>query len=383
MQAKRSEQVARVRSLVFMLSGVVALSAPGCAPGVTIESSPAPAPAGTADTATPATVPVVAVPAWPVRVREHVDLWLHGFGMLQADSTLVPYFRRGYRQDLTARRAREGLTTELDANAAALRERLTLNPAMVSAQFLPLYFETWEELRRGVNLFLQVQGDPRGAGDANARQMLAVFATYFPGNADRDWLRIFVGALEDERSRFYDRYWQEEQRARGAVFDGAVTAWRSTFAQRFERFLANSRQRQGQILASLPLAGEGRTLTGAGREITVAVGFPDDSATIAYVFAHEIVGSVVNDVVADNSSPAERRSGATDRYQSLGAVRGGAMLLTRIAPELVGGYMRYYSALAGAPPGADDEQTFINRFPIPDAIRDALVRQIDNVLGGI
>jgi hypothetical protein len=316
-------------------------------------------------------------------VREHVDLWLHGFGMLQADSTLVPYFRRGYRADLTARRARESLTTELDANAATLRERLTLNPAMVSAQFLPLYFESWDELRRGAGQFLQLQGDPRGAGDAASRQLMAVFATYFPGNADRDWLRTFIGALEDERTRFYGRYWQEEQRLRGAVYDAAVTAWRSAFAPRFERFLANSRQRQGQILASLPLAGEGRTLTGADREITVTVGFPDDSATIAYVFAHEIVGSLVNDVVADNTSPAERRSGATDRYQSLGAVRGGAMLLARIAPELVRGYWRYYSALAGAPAGADDEQVFVSRFPLPDAIRDALGRQIDNVLGGI
>jgi hypothetical protein len=49
----------------------------------------------------------------------------------------------------------------------------------------------------------------------------------------------------------------------------------------------------------------------------------------------------------------------------------------------VRGYWRYYSALAGAPAGADDEQVFVSRFPLPDAIRDALGRQIDNVLGGI
>jgi hypothetical protein len=383
MHAKNSDHRLAPRSSARrFLSVALSLALAACAPGVTIESSPAPT-AAPDSTRTAGTVSVVAVPAWPVRVREHVDLWLHGFGLLQGDSSLVPYFRRGYRDELTARRARESLTTELDANAAALRNRLALNAGLVSAQFLPLYFESWEELRRGIDLFFRVQGDPRATGDATAREIVAVLATYFPSEADREWLRLFIPSLEDERAKFYGRYWLEEQRARGAALDKAMMTWRTTFAPRFERFLSNSRQRQGQILISLPLAGEGRTLTRPGHEITVTVGFPDDSATIAYVFAHEIIGGVVNDVVADNTSPAERRSGAADRYTSLGAVRGGALLLSRIAPELVRGYMRYYSSLAGPPSAEDEERTFVTRFPIPDAIRDALLRQIDNILGGI
>src|SRR3954469_19327236 len=31
---------------------------------------------------------------WPVKTREHVDLWLHGFALLQEDTTFVPFFRR-------------------------------------------------------------------------------------------------------------------------------------------------------------------------------------------------------------------------------------------------------------------------------------------------
>ena len=38
---------------------------------------------------------------WPVKTREHVDLWLHGFALLSNDSSAVPLFRRGYRDDLT------------------------------------------------------------------------------------------------------------------------------------------------------------------------------------------------------------------------------------------------------------------------------------------
>src|SRR6476661_178671 len=38
---------------------------------------------------------------WPMKVREHVDLWLHGFAMLQEDTTFVPFFKRGYGTEMT------------------------------------------------------------------------------------------------------------------------------------------------------------------------------------------------------------------------------------------------------------------------------------------
>ncbi|HEX9310475.1 MAG TPA: hypothetical protein VF887_06665, partial [Gemmatimonadaceae bacterium] len=37
---------------------------------------------------------------WPIKTREHVDLWLHGFALLQEDTTFVPFFKRGYSTDL-------------------------------------------------------------------------------------------------------------------------------------------------------------------------------------------------------------------------------------------------------------------------------------------
>ena len=36
---------------------------------------------------------------WPMKTREHVDLWLHGFAMLQDDTTHPPQFRRGYQNE--------------------------------------------------------------------------------------------------------------------------------------------------------------------------------------------------------------------------------------------------------------------------------------------
>lgn len=329
--------------------------------------------------------PPGAVNSWPLRVREHIDLWLHGFALLHRDSTLVPYFRPGYSQRVAGERQRLGLTTLFDTYAERLRDRLVANPGLLNAQFVVLYFETWEELRRAAELHVQLGGDARRAGNQRDVEAVATMATYFPSAQDRDWLLHFLQALEDEDERFFAQYWRGEQRRLGPAFDRADQLWRATYRQRFATFLQNSRQRSGDLFAALALAGEGRTLTGnAGN--TVVVGYPSDTARAAelvYVFAHEIVGTTANAVVLDNSSPADRRSGLADQWASLATVRGGALLLQRVAPELVEGYQRYYLALAGQPLGVDAATRFASVFPLPDPIRSALERQIDIILGGI
>jgi hypothetical protein len=42
---------------------------------------------------------------WTVDAREHVDLWLHAFALVQADSSRVPFFRRGYHDSVIAQRS--------------------------------------------------------------------------------------------------------------------------------------------------------------------------------------------------------------------------------------------------------------------------------------
>ena len=105
------------------------------------------------------------------------------------------------------------------------------------------------------------------------------------------------------------------------------------------------------------------------------------------VFAHEITGTLVGSVVADNTTPAQQRAGSADRLLLFGQVRAGAMLLERIAPELLDAYMRFYLKEAGAPPvresGAVLASTFARRFEMPSAIVDAIQRQLEIVLGGI
>jgi hypothetical protein len=102
-----------------------------------------------------------------------------------------------------------------------------------------------------------------------------------------------------------------------------------------------------------------------------------------YVIAHEAVGSLANTAVIDNITPEQRRTGIADRYTSSAAVRAGALLLQRTAPEAFDGYMRYYLRSVNRPAGANVATSFAAAFSLPDTIRDAINRQLDVVLGGI
>lgn len=353
-----------------------------CAGGGQGGAASAPAPAASAGQ--PPAAPANAV--WPIKTREHVDLWLHGFAMVQPDSSRVPLFRRGYRDQLVVARNGGGVRTLLDTNRDALARRFTTNPNLTGAQFLILYAESWEDMRQAAQLFLQANGDPNRATSREAAAIIGTFAQSFPAAADRDWLRLFVQSLDDERTKFYHDYWVREQQRRAGALTALDTLWQGRYRPKLQRFLNNTQQANGDFIVSLPLDGEGRTVSGGKQQNLVTVNFP---ATVAeapeaiYTFTHEAVGTLASTTVNDNTSPADKRNGLADRLQSAAAVRGGLMLLERTAPELADGYARYYLRSAGVTPGASPAATLASTFPLPDNIRDAIGRQLDVVLGGI
>ncbi|HVD59571.1 MAG TPA: hypothetical protein VNC11_01770 [Gemmatimonadaceae bacterium] len=318
---------------------------------------------------------------WPVKTREHVDLWLHGFAMVEEDSSLVPFFRRGYKSDLAAVKSRSNIVTQLDANNAKLHARFALNPQLINAQFLPFYFDTFDEMATAMDLFYRADGDPRQAGSQQNAETIALIAGYFPTQADRDWARLFMQSLRDEDTRFYKSYWDQQQRDRAPVLSAVTSLWQNTYRARFQTFLNNTSQTAGEIYLSLPLDGEGRTLSAGKRQNASAVTFPvrsSDAAESIYVLAHELVSTLVATAVNDNITPNDRRNGVADRYIAAGTVRAGAMLLQKVAPELVSGYTQYYLRSANRSSG-----TLTTVFALPDGIRDAISKQLDVVLGGI
>jgi hypothetical protein len=323
---------------------------------------------------------------WPIKTREHVDLWLHGFALLQEDTTFVPFFKRGYSTNMIVLKNRANVVTQLDANRDRLRARLALNPQLVNAQFVPLSFASWSDLSQAVDLFIRANGDPRAASSQEQANAIAFLAAYFQTGADRDWLRLLVQSLSDESSKFYHTYWIQQQRERSNVVELVDTLWQRTYRPRMQRFLNNTQQARGEILLSLPLDGEGRSQTNGKQANVLTVTFPDrpnDAVEAIYVIAHEAVGSIASVAVSDNITPEQRRSGLAERYQSSAAVRGGALLIQRTSPEILDGYMRYYLRSVNRPAGANVQATFTSTFALPDTIRDALIRQLDVVLGGI
>jgi hypothetical protein len=352
-------------------------SAPASGPTA---GAPTPASSGSAGGAAP---PTAARP-WAVGTREHVDLWLHGYALLLDDTSTVPLFRRGYRESIRARRA--GVTTRLDAERDRLRARLATNPSLaLDAQFVVFPFDSWEELRDGLAALARTGGDPRQARDQQGAAILAFLAQAFPTAPDREWARIFGEALDDERTRFYHQHWLAEQRSRSTVLAAAESAWR-TALPRLQPLLSGTRQRDGTLLLSLPLGGEGRTSAAAGRNSILTVGFPTpggDPAEATYVAVHELVGTLVAQAVTDHVSPADRRAGIEARYVSAGQVRAGLIALQRLAPTYAAGYARYYLREAGRPATNDPVAALVAAFPLPAPILDAIRSAIEGAQSGI
>ncbi|MFY7949114.1 MAG: hypothetical protein ACOVRP_07865, partial [Gemmatimonas sp.] len=94
-------------------------------------------------------------------------------------------------------------------------------------------------------------------------------------------------------------------------------------------------------------------------------------------------GALVGPAVSDNTTPAQQRAGVAAQFISSGQVQAGAMLLTRIAPELLDGYQRYYLTQSGQRVTGDVRALFDRTFTVPAIIREVLARQIDIVLSGI
>jgi hypothetical protein len=321
---------------------------------------------------------------WPVITRSHVDLWLHGYAMLLRDTATVPVFRRGYRDQIRAEKSRRSITTLLDNNRERLQARFAVSAGLVNGQFLPLYFASWDQMQRIIDMFVRADGAQGSTGDRAIDQYFAVLAQSFQTGADRDWLRLFATSLEDERRLFYQDYWMREHGARLAHVRAVDSLWQGSYRQRFSRYLNNTQQESGDFVLALTLGGEGRTVNFSSRQNAVASTMPDSAPAEAfYVFAHETTSPIVVQSVTDNTTPSEQRAGISGRYITAGAVRAGAILLRRIAPELADGYIRYYLMQANQPTTGDLDARLAAVFPLPEMIARAIERQLDVVLGGI
>jgi hypothetical protein len=359
--------------LVFSVATVAA-----CAPAS--DPTPAPAPSGTVDQTFSPDQP------WPIRTREHVDLWLHGFALLQDDTALVPLFRRGYREELIVARNAANVTTLLDTHREELRAGFVRNPSLFNAQFIAMYFASASDLQLAIDYFFRAGGSPQAAQSREVAQIISILAGYFPSAADREWLRLFWQAISDESAKFYRRYWLAEQQNRTLTLVAIDSTWQQAYRPRLQNYIRATQQARGSLLLSLPIGGEGRTINLPATGTLVAVTYPErreNAVEVVYVAAHELAIPVAQSALTDNLPPAQRREGLAARYESAAAVRAGAILLQRAIPELADGYARYYLTTANQPIGSNVQASLAAAFPLPETIRAAINSQLDVVLGGI
>lgn len=323
---------------------------------------------------------------WPVKQREHVDLWLHGFAMVAPDSSTIPLYRRDYRDALLVARNGASASTDLDANADALRTTLRDRPGLVGAQFLAFQFGTWADLESTFDLFVKFDGNPRAARDAATADGIAAFAQAFRTREERDFARRFVAALRSEREKFHHQWWVAETRRRDAALAAVDSLWQLRVRPKLQPFLNHIQQRDGQVILSPVLEGEGRTVTVGKQDNTVACGLPatpDHALDAIHCLLHELVGALTAVAVEDNVTPAEKRNGVADKYQSIALVRGGAMLAAKLGPDYAEAYMRFYLRVSGRPAEGELAAAFARAFPLPEPMEASIARQVAVAFGGI
>lgn len=359
-------------ALLAATAATVALGAPACA--------------GTQTSAAPLTRAEPGV-QWPVKTREHVDLWLHAYALLMDDTATVPLFARGYRDQLTVIKNSRDIVTGLDSSRAALAATLKARPELEGGQFLALYFGSWEEMRQAFDYFLKAEGDPARSGNREVQAVIAFLAQQFPRAEGREFARRLIAGVATERERFHHAWWVEQQRERSAALSAADTLWQRRWRPALQSYLNHTQQASGDLILSLALGGEGRAVPAGKTASQYAVAWPrtaDSAEVVLFTFAHEAAGAISQVAVNDHLTPAQQREGVGARLSAVGLVRGGALLVARVDQAAAERYARYYLAQAGRPVPARNALAALEAaFPMPDDMVASMRRQIEIAFGGI
>lgn len=326
---------------------------------------------------------------WPIKTREHVDLWLHGYALVTADTSQVPLFRRGYRDSLIVVRNVAQVTSRLDTSLMALQQTLAATPPLVNGQFYALHFTNFGTLRVSLQQLTQSKGDVRAIRDRDQQQLVALAANYFGTQPMRDFAELLSVGLESESQRFFHANWLEVQRSRAPVLARADSLWRTVWFPRLAGFLRGTGQRNGEIIVSAVVEGEGRTITSnptAGPSMVVTLPpSVDRTAEVLYGIVHEAVGTFAATAVTENITPRQKSAGMGDRLQTAAVLRAGAMLLQRTLPAEVEGYAWFYLRVMGRPqPGSGTALSALEAAQkLPQEMLDTMNKQLDLYLGGL
>ena len=140
--------------------------------------------------------------------------------------------------------------------------------------------------------------------------------------------------------------------------------------------------RGGEVLLTPSLGAEGRTVTTRALLRTAVGSQPGGAAQdVAWELLHELMYSLVTDVVQQHVAPAVLADLGEATVTSRAATRAGALVLERLAPAHAPAYRRLYLRAAGRT--GSDAAAFQAAFPLPSDLERGLARAVEEALAGI
>jgi len=328
-----------------------------------------------------------AAPGWIVGSAPHLDLWFHGLAVVGfSGSGPMPLYDSDYGAAVQQLKQEQGVfPTVLDERASSLASEFASDPGFELAHFLPLYFVSADRAR----MFDALQkvardGNADAVTDFRAKFGAGVVAQVLTEADQRQALANYALILEQEWGAFYEDFWNELASSRQDLYQELQLRWDHELAPRLQAYLHAARLDRGAIVVSPVIGAEGRIFEGDPRQRDdnlIVVGFPLGSSDLDAVLANVVrelsfplLRRVLNSTTAAGRDPAE-----AEAESSLAAVRTGALLLQRYAPDQVEAYQRSFVRARQLEPasGAALVSQFEAAFPISADLARALVAEVD------
>jgi len=326
-------------------------------------------------------------PGWVVGAAPHLDLWFHGLAVMGVDGPgPLPLYAAGYAAAIRQLKQERGVfPTALDVQAEAIEAEFASSPAFEVAHFLPLYFVSADRDRM-FEALEQVARDGHAdeVTDFRAKFGAGVVAQVLTESHQRQVLVDYSRLLEAEWNSFYENFWSELASSRQELHRELQLRWDHELAPRLQPYLHEARLNAGAIVTSPVLGAEGRIFEGDPRQRDdnlVVVGFPLGSADLDAVLANvvrELSFPILRRVLNTNTT-AGRDPEEAEAESSLAAVRCGAFMLQRYAPDQVAAYQHsFVSALRLEPAaaGAALDAQFEQAFSISDELAEMLASEV-------
>lgn len=323
---------------------------------------------------------------WRAILLPQVDLWYHGLATAQFQGIgSDDFYDPAYAAELRDAKQKAGvLPTRVDDQAVAFGSAFARDSAFEVFHFVPLYFAavTVDPMLASLEIVSVSEGNP-DVGDPLAQFGASAVAGTLPRSDQRAILGDWVTALQAEWSDFYAGFWRDQAIAHGPTLQAIQTEWNESFAPALAPFLQAHSLDNGVLVLSGPLGVEGRIFEGdpANRSDNIlVVGFDPEASPRAPLFAavRELCFPVVREVLADAPQAPDRATAAT--RSSRAAVRCGAELLDRSAPDLGAEYRSWFT------PGADGSQAdvvaaFERTYQIDAAVSAAIQEKLGAIPG--